>query len=110
MIGIRQTGPAAPLNLDRSRLGTARSAAAGDLRRGEGRALIAVSPPPSPHYPPVRARRYRPLAPFIAHLIATRDSLPQTRLRGRASHEIAAAAYGTRALPAAAGQSIARSI
>lgn len=38
-------------------------------------------------------RHYRPAAPFVAHMIATFQGLPQTRDRGRASGEDTAAAY-----------------
>jgi hypothetical protein len=36
----------------------------------------------------------RPAAPFLAQLIATRQSLPQTRARNRAEPREGAAAYG----------------
>jgi hypothetical protein len=42
----------------------------------------------------VEAVRIDRRADFLAHLIATRDGLPQTRIRRRAEPSEAAAAYG----------------
>jgi hypothetical protein len=43
--------------------------------------------------PDAARRHYRPSAPFVAHVIATFQGLPQTRRRGRASNSDAVAAY-----------------
>ncbi len=54
---------------------------------GEARALVAPAPTPSAPLP-----RHRQ-APFLAHLIATKDQHPQTRTRRRAEPAQAATAY-----------------
>jgi hypothetical protein len=69
--------------------------------------------------PPPRARTLngerprlggqRPLAAFLAHLIATDRQAPQTRPRRRASAQEAGAAYGTAAAASAAGRVLSRS-
>jgi hypothetical protein len=57
--------------------------------KAEGRALVLVEQPP--------AREDRPLAyrsaPFLAHLIATKAQLPQTRAKRRIEPTEAMAAY-----------------
>jgi hypothetical protein len=62
---------------------------------GPGRSLIAVGRDPceSPPLLPLA----RPLAAFIAHLVATRQDAPQTRARRRAQPETAAALYAAAA-------------
>ena len=66
------------------------------------RALIPVAPAAPTERCLTLARR--PAAPFLAHLIATRMQVPQTRERRRAEPEEAIAAYGA----ASAGQQTAR--
>jgi len=68
-------------------------------RVGTGRALVVVGPPPQ------AAGGARsgtaPSAAFLAHLIATAQGSPQTRVRRRAGPAEALAAYGAgRAQPA----------
>jgi len=56
-----------------------------------GTAVVAISPPPAADEPlPARGRRS---ASYLAHLIATRNGLPQTRERRRAEPQEATAAY-----------------
>ncbi len=55
----------------------------------ESRSLIAVSPTPAASKPSVSYRQ----AAFLAHLIATKEQLPQTRERRRAEPGEAIAAY-----------------
>jgi hypothetical protein len=61
----------------------------------QSRSLIAVGPAPSvsPAFLPLA----RPLAAFIAQLVATRQDAPQTRARRRACPEAAAALYAAAA-------------
>jgi hypothetical protein len=54
----------------------------------DSRALVVVTPAAAPE-PSVNYRQ----APFLAHLIATKDRLPQTRERRRAEPAEAIAAY-----------------
>jgi hypothetical protein len=62
------------------------------------RALVAVEAvAPSER---ICVPRRGPLAPFLAHLIATRAQAPQTRTRRRGEPHDALAAYGTRPAPA----------
>ena len=56
---------------------------------GESRALVALMPAAAPHKPSESHRQ----AAFLAHLIATKDQLPQTRERRRAEPAEAIAAY-----------------
>jgi hypothetical protein len=65
-----------------------------------GRSLVPVSGPCESRRPPVVVH---PPASFLAHLIATRQLLPQTRERRRVAPETAAAIY------AAAGKAVATS-
>jgi len=58
----------------------------------EGRALVALTPATAPSEP----CSYRQAA-FLAHLIATKEQLPQTRERRRAGLSEAIAAYRTAA-------------
>jgi hypothetical protein len=55
------------------------------------RALIPISP--LVDEPAGFGGRSGPSADFVVHLIATREQLPQTRLRRRAEPEAATAAY-----------------
>jgi hypothetical protein len=55
---------------------------------GEGRALIALNEPTAATPSPCHRQ-----APFLAHLIATKQQFPQTRARRRAEPEQAATAY-----------------
>jgi len=73
------------------------------------RALVPLAPPVAAARPAARASR--PLAPFLAHLIATSRRLPQTTLKRRTAPETAISAYGTAAArPAYAGAAVRRSI
>jgi len=56
---------------------------------GESRALVALMPAAATHQPTGSHRQ----AAFLAHLIATKDQLPQTRERRRAEPAEAIAAY-----------------
>jgi predicted membrane metal-binding protein len=56
---------------------------------GEGRALVALSPAAAARRPSGSHRH----AAFLAHLIATKGQLPQTRERRRAEPAEAIAAY-----------------
>ena len=60
---------------------------------GESRALVALMPADATHTPSESHRQ----AAFLAHLIATKDQLPQTRERRRAEPAEAIAAYRTAA-------------
>jgi hypothetical protein len=60
-----------------------------EARTESGRALIAREPI-APGDTPLRTR---PQASYLAHLIATRDKLPQTRERRRAEPQDVIAAY-----------------
>jgi len=57
------------------------------------RALVALTPAPPAHRAPESYRQ----APFLAHLLATKDHHPQTRERRRAGADEALAAYRTTA-------------
>ena len=56
---------------------------------GESRALVALTPAAATYKPSESHRQ----AAFLAHLIATKDQLPQTRERRRAEPGEAIAAY-----------------
>jgi hypothetical protein len=56
---------------------------------GESRALVALTPATAAHEPAGLHRQ----AAFLAHLIATKGQLPQTRERRRAEPAEAIAAY-----------------
>jgi hypothetical protein len=70
------------------------SALAADMdgRATESRALIPIAAP-TPSQRSTTATR-RPLASFLAHLIATQAQAPQTRTRRRAEPEEVLAVYG----------------
>ena len=73
--------------------GTPRDAALTPVEHdGDSRALVVVAPSAT-HRPPANYRQ----AQFLAHLIATKDQLPQTRERRRAEPGVAIAAYRTTA-------------
>ncbi len=74
-VASRQTGLSAQRNAD--------------APAAESRSLIAVSPMPAASEPSVNYRD----AAFLAHLIATKEQLPQTRERRRAEPGDAIAAY-----------------
>jgi hypothetical protein len=57
------------------------------------RALVALTPASTAHRAPESYRQ----APFLAHLLATKDQHPQTRERRRAGADEALAAYRTTA-------------
>ena len=56
---------------------------------GASRALVALTPAAAPYKPSESHRQ----AAFLAHLIATKDQLPQTRGRRRAEPAEVIAAY-----------------
>lgn len=60
--------------------------------RPESRALVVVAPPAAEESTQGRPMAYRD-APFLAHLIATKTQMPQTRSRRRAEPQEALAAY-----------------
>ena len=60
-----------------------------------GRSLVALSPSHDTQDQPPCSR---PSAAFIAHLVATAEQAPQTRLRRRAEPETAHAAYAAAAI------------
>jgi hypothetical protein len=59
-----------------------------DRQAGECRALVALAAPAA-----AAPQLYRRQAPFLAHLIATQQQLPQTRARRRAEPAHAVTAY-----------------
>jgi hypothetical protein len=59
----------------------------------ESRALVALAPPPPTAAVPAGYRQ----APFLVHLLATKDQHAQTRERRRAEPHEAVAAYRTTA-------------
>ena len=65
------------------------SATGGVLPGSESRALVALAPLQSVSGQPAGHRH----APFVAHLVATKDQHPQTRERRRADLHEALAAY-----------------
>ena len=69
-----------------------RREAGSDASAADSRALVALTPATAPSEP----RSYRQ-ATFLAHLIATKDQLPQTRERRRAEPSEAITAYRTAA-------------
>ena len=79
-----------------------------EAKTESGRALI----PLEPIAPGDTLLRTRPHASYLAHLIATKDKLPQTRERRRAEPQDAIAAYAAaNAEPAApSGQTLVRSL
>jgi len=82
--------------VDRTRRGS--SASRRQPRTESSRALIAVEPIAAGDTP----LRTRPQADFLAHLIATREQLPQTRERRRAEpHDVIAVYAAAIAGPAA---------
>jgi hypothetical protein len=74
-----------------------------------GRALVAVEASAPSERGAMASRR--PMAAFLAHLIATKEQAPQTRLRRRTESGEAAATYTDMmaATPAATGRVVARS-
>jgi len=76
-----------------------------DARARESRALIPLQPIERADTP----LRARPQAAFLAHLLATRDKLPQTRERRRAEPEHAVAVYAAAGAGPAAPSGIALS-
>ena len=61
----------------------------------QSRALVAITPPAKSERQAVSLKR--PLAPFLAQLIATETGAPQTRARRRAEPEEAIALYSAAA-------------
>jgi hypothetical protein len=68
-------------------------AAAAQTEQAASRGLVALSPANAAHRAPKCYRQ----APFLAHLLATKDQHPQTRERRRAGADEALAAYRTTA-------------
>jgi len=62
----------------------------GETAAPESRALVALDPLQENRYGNAASYRY---APFVAHLVATKDQHPQTRERRRADPSDALAAY-----------------
>lgn len=77
----------------------------GEAPKSPGRSLVPFGRPRA-----TTARtRSRPSAPFLAHLIATAQQLPQMRRRRRIEPQHGAASYAMPA-PPASGRSLYRSI
>lgn len=71
---------------------TSRQREQGLAETGSSRAMITIAPASSVGHDP--SPSYRP-APFLAHLIATREQFPQTRERRRLEPADAVRAYQT---------------
>lgn len=65
------------------------TAASAEAPKSDSRALVVVEPAPAAKDRPMAYRD----APFLAHLIATKAQMPQTRSRRRAEPQDALAAY-----------------
>jgi hypothetical protein len=68
-----------------------------DVPATAGRALIAIAAPAASERSATTSRR--PLAPFLAHLIATQTQAPQTRARRRAEPEEVLGIYSSATKP-----------
>ena len=78
-----------------------------ELPATAGRALIAIAARAPSERSATTSRR--PIAPFLAHLIATQTHTPQTRTRRRAELEEVLAVYGIVSVrPAKAGRRLAQ--
>lgn len=81
---------------------------------GAGRALVAVTPVqptnrPQYEQPRAAARPASSTAPFLAHLVAMREQVPQTRTRRRAEPAEAIRIYQSQTMTAAMnGQQMSR--
>jgi hypothetical protein len=89
-------GDSVSVRLGATRRRTSEHAAEPQAPAPESRALVAVDPPARSETSLVI--RHRPLATFVAQLIATDQQLPQTRERRRAEPEQALAAYAAQAI------------
>ncbi len=89
-------GDSVSVRLGPTRQRTSDYAADASAPAPESRALVAVDPPARTDT--LLVIRGRPLAPFLAHLIATDLQLPQTRERRRGEPEQAIAAYAAQAI------------
>ena len=91
---MRVSGISAPteLGVDHPRR---RDGVTGSPQPAAGSAVIPLAPPAAAS--PATRSEHRPTAPFLAHLIATKDGLPQTRERRRAEPIAAANLYGAAA-------------
>jgi hypothetical protein len=77
-----------------SRVEIAKAPASIDVPQTPGRALVAVAAPEGTlSFASSGRATCRPLAHFLAHLIATKRGMPQTRERRRAAPDFAAGAY-----------------
>lgn len=70
-----------------------------------GRALVPLSAAPESLRPPPLQAAVRQPVSFLAHLIATKQALPQTRERRREAPAVAAAIYAAMASVAVPGPS-----
>jgi hypothetical protein len=84
-------GDSISVRLGATRRRTCGRAAEAQTAAPKSHALVAVDPPARTDT--LLVIRSRPLATFLAHLIATDQQLPQTRERRRAEPEQAIAAY-----------------
>ncbi|EJW12868.1 hypothetical protein A33M_1430 [Rhodovulum sp. PH10] len=95
MSPIERVGTYAPIPRDapHQRAADAAATSAADTRAVPpfGRALVPLEPARAPRAPRPVGRHD---AGFLAHLIATKDGVPQTRDRRRAEPEEVQAAYG----------------
>jgi hypothetical protein len=94
VLAVGGIGPSAAFASRTSRQGPAEPCAASPI---ESRALITIEAP-APSDRTATATR-RPLAAFLAHLIATQSQAPQTRARRRAEPEDVVGLYLAAAKP-----------
>jgi hypothetical protein len=100
---MRAGGIKSPTTLGVDPVSRRNDAAPGLPEPAAGSAVIPLTPTATAK--PVSLSARRPTAPFLAHLIATHDGLPQTRARRRVEPAVAANLYG-----AAAGVTARRSL
>jgi hypothetical protein len=104
MVPVGRVGPATVVGSGRTP-GQARPAQAG-TSSGQ-RALVRIAPAAPADGVSLRTAEARPTAPFLAHLIATAQSAPQTRERRRADPDWAITAYaGMMQVPESAGRAV----
>jgi len=90
--GGDRTRPVEPAAPSGNRAGHSDAAPGGEASRRT--ALVPIEPA-ARRRPAGTVWLNRPSAPFLAQMIATKNDLPQTRARRRASQAEATAAYGT---------------
>jgi hypothetical protein len=103
MVPVGRIGPATVIGSPR----TPRQAPAQAGTPSAQRALVRIAPVDRASDVSIRTAEARPTAPFLAHLIATAQSAPQTRERRRADPDWAIAAYaGMMQVPGSAGHAV----